>query len=302
MDTLISVAPLQGDYLEHHQIKGASWGVFRGPPYPLARGKSGGKPKIKKVEKSAINRVERQVDSGVSGAAAKKEALRKYVIEHPNKLYKNKDMFSKEELEDIMKEIDFDRKLKDVKRNEFKRFVDTAKDVAALTISIKNIADSSVGIYNKTQEIAGILSKSKNSSDDKSETAKSEKDSKSDKSEKKPEKSDGKKSDKTESKPEDKAESKKEKSNDKKFDDNTNKDIKIKDDVPNSSSNDRYSDNKDTSDTYKEPSNEDKRRRNKKGISFAHSDEFDSYISSILKGNPSFAHSDKGGPGWLDEL
>lgn len=39
--------------LAHHQIKGAKWGVHRGPPYPLENGIS---TKVKHKEKSAIKR------------------------------------------------------------------------------------------------------------------------------------------------------------------------------------------------------------------------------------------------------
>lgn len=39
--------------LVHHQIKGAKWGVHRGPPYPL---ESGINTKVKRKEKSAIKR------------------------------------------------------------------------------------------------------------------------------------------------------------------------------------------------------------------------------------------------------
>lgn len=159
MNTLISIAPLQGDYLAHHQIKGARWGVMHGPPYPLVRGKGGAKPKIKKVTKAAIKRAEKQAEEGISGAEKKKAELRKYIVEHPNKLYKHKEMFSREELEDIMKEIDFDRKLKDVKRNEFSRFVNDVRDVANLTISVKNITGSAIDIYKSANTIGDILAK-----------------------------------------------------------------------------------------------------------------------------------------------
>ena len=157
MNNLISIAPLQGDYLAHHQIKGAHWGILHGPPYPLARGK--GPKKIKKASKEAIKRVEKQAEEGVPGAEKKKAELRKYIVEHPNKLYKHKEMFSREELEDIMKEIDFDHKLKDIKRNEFSRFVNDVRDVANLTISVKNITGSAIDIYKSANTISDILAK-----------------------------------------------------------------------------------------------------------------------------------------------
>lgn len=35
MKDLVSIAPIYGDYLAHHGIKGQKWGVKNGPPYPL---------------------------------------------------------------------------------------------------------------------------------------------------------------------------------------------------------------------------------------------------------------------------
>lgn len=51
-DVLVS---LDAEYLEHHQIKGAKWGVKRGPPYPL---ESGIRTKIKKFSSAAKKRIE----------------------------------------------------------------------------------------------------------------------------------------------------------------------------------------------------------------------------------------------------
>ena len=38
-------------YLEHHQVKGAHWGVHNGPPYPLDRSKSDGKRLLSNASK-----------------------------------------------------------------------------------------------------------------------------------------------------------------------------------------------------------------------------------------------------------
>ena len=158
MNNQISVAPLYEDYLAHHQIKGAKWGVMHGPPYPLSRGKGGKLPAVKKVTSEAKKRrEEKKAQKTESRAEEKKEQLRKYIVEHPKTLYKHKEMFTKTELEDILKEIEFDQKLKDVNRNQFKKTVDTVKDVATLTISMKNIASGAVDLYKAGQNIQNIL-------------------------------------------------------------------------------------------------------------------------------------------------
>lgn len=158
MNNKISVAPLYEDYLAHHQIKGAKWGVMHGPPYPLSRGKGGKLPAVKKVTSEAKKRrEEKKAQKTESRAEEKKEQLRKYIVEHPKTLYKHKDMFSKAELEDILKEIDFDQKLRDVNRNQFKKTIDTVKDVATLTISMKNIASGAVDLYKAGKNIQNIF-------------------------------------------------------------------------------------------------------------------------------------------------
>ena len=53
----ISDLGVSPDYLMHHQIKGAKWGVFRGPPYPLG---SGINTRVKKKTKEAEKRAEEQ--------------------------------------------------------------------------------------------------------------------------------------------------------------------------------------------------------------------------------------------------
>lgn len=174
MNNNISVAPLHEDYLAHHQIKGAKWGVMHGPPYPLARGKGGRLPAVKKTTSAAkLRREEKRAAKAESKAEDKKAALRKQIVEHPNKLYKYKDMFSREELESIINDINFDQKLKDVKRNNFKKTVDTVKDAALFVSSVKTIATSAVDTYKAAQNISDILNKkgafSKDSGDQKTD-------------------------------------------------------------------------------------------------------------------------------------
>lgn len=156
MNNNISVAPLYEGVLSHSGIKGQKWGVMHGPPYPLARGKGGRLPNIKKIV-AARQRKEEQINKKALKAEEKKEALKKNIIEHPNKLYKYKDMFSKEELEDILKAIDFDQKLKDVRRGQLKKTVDTAKDIAVGVSAVKNIAMSAVDLYKAGRDITSIL-------------------------------------------------------------------------------------------------------------------------------------------------
>lgn len=170
---------MYNEYLAHHGIKGQSWGVQHGPPYPVERA-AGGKPKTTKVVKSklkasldkrAANSVKRKADmqdrvakikdQRAQKAAEKKvddfERLKKRVVSHPKDLYKLKDQFSKKEIEDLIKEIDFDRKIKDVKVQETKRWLDSyarMKDVLSTTYQV---ASAAKGIYNIAAEVNNAM-------------------------------------------------------------------------------------------------------------------------------------------------
>ena len=145
MNNQIPVAPLYNGALQHSGIKGQKWGIMHGPPYPLARGKGGRLPAVKKVTSEAKQRkMEKAAERKESRAEEKKEQLRKYIVEHPKALYKHKEMFTRDELEDILKEIDFDQKLKDVRRGQLKKTVDTARDIANGVMAARNIAMGAV--------------------------------------------------------------------------------------------------------------------------------------------------------------
>lgn len=66
---LVQASP--DEYLMHHQIKGAKWGVHRGPPYPL---QSGIRTKIKRVTNAAKERSKENQAKRAARTAAKKQA------------------------------------------------------------------------------------------------------------------------------------------------------------------------------------------------------------------------------------
>lgn len=137
MAEYISTFPLYSrEYLAHWGIPGMKWGVRR---YQNKDGTLTPEGRIR-YEKP-------------------KEQLRNRVIEHPRSLYKNKSAFTREELEDILKNIEFDRRLKDVKRTEFNRTVETIKNVATLATSVKKIGEATTGSYDSYKDISDILHK-----------------------------------------------------------------------------------------------------------------------------------------------
>lgn len=140
------------EYLSHHGIKGQKWGVEHGPPYPVRRG-AGGAPKKTSIVKSRLSeamakRKEAKAVKREETAAEKHEKLRKEVINNPKKIYKNRDQFSQKELEEMIKRIEFDRKIKDVKIEEVKRGIDSYKRFQSVMNTTASLASNVQSIYN----------------------------------------------------------------------------------------------------------------------------------------------------------
>jgi len=149
------------EYIAHHQVKGARWGVRHGPPYPVVRG-AGGKPKMTKVIKSKLKetiskRKETKVEKREESAAERHERLRKEVIRDPKKIVKNKDMFSREELDEMIKQIEFDRKLQDVRQKEIQRGRDRFDSFQKNVANIKTLAINSKELYNVVADVNNML-------------------------------------------------------------------------------------------------------------------------------------------------
>lgn len=145
------------DYLAHHGIKGQKWGVEHGPPYPVRRG-AGGAPKKTSIIKSRLKasseaRAEKRAVKKEESAKEKHEKLKQQVIKHPKDLYKLQNEFSKSEIESIIKDIEFDRKIKDVRTVEIKRGMEAygrLKEASQITFQFM---DNAKKIYNILAEV-----------------------------------------------------------------------------------------------------------------------------------------------------
>lgn len=167
------------EYLAHHGIKGQRWGVEHGPPYPVVRG-TGGKPKMTSVVKSRLkqalaNRAEakkqRQAEHEERAAAAKAaraqkkaeaevdahEKLRREVVNNPKKLYKYKDVFSRGEMEEMIKQINYNRTIEDVRLTEIKRGQEKFNMLQNGLATTAKVLNNVKTIYNLTAEINNML-------------------------------------------------------------------------------------------------------------------------------------------------
>lgn len=166
---------MEENYLSHHGIKGQKWGVEHGPPYPVRRG-TGGKPKTTSVVKSRLKAAlndraesrkkkkdekEKRI-AEIKEKKAQKEAekhvedyekLKKQVVKHPKDLYKNKDSFSKEEIKKLIEEIEFDRKIQDVRDTEIQRGLDRYKRLGTGVQTTATLMKNLKEIYNVASDV-----------------------------------------------------------------------------------------------------------------------------------------------------
>lgn len=151
-------------YLSHHGIIGQKWGVRRyqnrdGSLTSEGRKRRGlsDKKEDGPVKKLVKNAKEKSVAKKAQTEAEKHENLKRFVREHPKSIYKNRYEFSQDELATLVNEINFDRKLKDVRNQEIQRDMDRVKNLANNLGTIKNLAENAKGIYNLAAEVNNTM-------------------------------------------------------------------------------------------------------------------------------------------------
>lgn len=96
-------------YLAHHGIKGMRWGVRRTPEQ---LGHKTSSSKVKRKSKEQKNKEKEEL----AKEKAKKE--REAILRDPSKLYKNRDKFTKEEIDQAMKRFAWEKQLRDYSRSQ----------------------------------------------------------------------------------------------------------------------------------------------------------------------------------------
>lgn len=149
------------NYLAHHGVLGQKWGVRRyqnkdGSLTAEGRKRAGLKPESKFAK--------RRADAAKKKAAKKaekdlndKENLKSYLRKHPKQLPRHSTELTREEAEAIIKDIEFDRKLKDVRDAEVQRTWKKISNMQSNAQTVANALNTSKSIYNSMVEINNLL-------------------------------------------------------------------------------------------------------------------------------------------------
>lgn len=154
--------------LQHHGIAGQKWGRQHGPPYPLSKKasnkiKSG--EKISKAEAKAlrerdktVKRINRAVakadrkekrDARAEAKAAERTLRKKAKYSKTAKsLYKHRNMYSQEEIENCLKKFEWENRIKDYKDKDITRAKNSVARFNDFSRNIAGIGKNSVEIYN----------------------------------------------------------------------------------------------------------------------------------------------------------
>ncbi len=107
------------------------------------------KARAKARKESAAERAKREEQD--------REKLKIKLRNNPKELYKYRDALSKEEVDELVKQIEWDRKIADLRFDEYKRFNARAKEFATSVTTMATIMNQGVSIYNNTALVYNAL-------------------------------------------------------------------------------------------------------------------------------------------------
>lgn len=157
-------------YLAHHGTLGQKWGNRRyqnldGSLTSLGREHYGIGPARGSKEAKREKAKEARQEKREKRKAAKKaksefeshEAKMRYLRDHPKQLYKNRYTISEEDAKKIMAQIEFDKKLKDVRKAEIDRGWAKVKSFSDNAKTVYSLLNTSKAVYNLMVETNNML-------------------------------------------------------------------------------------------------------------------------------------------------
>lgn len=134
-----------GSYLEHHGVKGMKW-----YQHLFGKDRSSSGKKISRKRKKQLAKA-RKIKAQKAEEAKKLAEKKAKILKDPGKLYRNREMFTKEEIEDAIKTFDLEKRLRD-------HSVAKVQAGENYVQSIINIAEKGITGYNQVARIYNAFS------------------------------------------------------------------------------------------------------------------------------------------------
>lgn len=106
--------------------------------------------RAKDLEKAKENERKRIAELKAKKAVENEENLKQRLRAHPRDIYKYRNQLSKEDVDEIMAQVQWDRKCKDISREEYLRGLRTVEDVQKTVRVGASLLNDGLSIYNST--------------------------------------------------------------------------------------------------------------------------------------------------------
>lgn len=122
------------------------------------------KRKLKEAEREAALEAQKKIaeDKAKKYEEDPTEPLRQYIRNNPVQIDKYIDVFSKEEMEELIETINYDDRVKRVRDREINRYTNYAKNAADILNTIDRSSDTAVKIYDRTVDVYNTIADVKN--------------------------------------------------------------------------------------------------------------------------------------------
>lgn len=162
------------DFLAHHGTKGQKWGVRRYQNEDGSLTSEGRKHygvgtsnKSKKEQKAALKakakrekageREKKKAETTAEKVVKDRQRKMEYLRDHPEKMYRHRKELSEDDVSKIMEKVQFDKKLRNIRRDEIDQGMRKIEDVKRRFDTLNNVYQTSKNTYNNIAEVNNAL-------------------------------------------------------------------------------------------------------------------------------------------------